>query len=777
MNNSEKLDLLLLKLENLQVRQADFDAEIKALQSEIRSIQFPSAEPEAPLAAPSIPQPRPQKPPVFTPPKRPVPPSFPNQFSRKAMDKSDLEKFVGENLISKVGILILIIGVGIGAKYAIDHDMISLLTRIILGYLVGGCLFGFAVKLKGKYENFSAVLISGAIAILYFITFAAYDSYALIPQALTFILMVIFTVFAVITATKYNKQVIAHIGLVGAYGVPFLLSDGSGKVVVLFSYMAIINIGILIISFKRYWKPMLYVSFGLTWLIFLGWAIFKTDAANYLSLGLIFSTIFFFTFYLSSLAYKVKKEEPFGLSDVLIILLNSFIYYGIGYFILNSHITGAKLLGLFTLCNAVIHLVVSLILYKKNLADKKLFYLILAMVITFITVAISVQLNGGYVTILWTMEAALLLYLSRVKNIAIYEKLALPLVILSALSILEDWISYHGANSPTEEIVKPILNVDFLTACISIVAFAWMYRVSRKTNDNPDKSVWIENTLAYLIPTVLLAVCYMTFRMEINKYFDGMLAKTMVTIKPAVATDHPGYAYNHDYTLLKTAWIYVYTLFFAAILIIVNLKKIRMEKLATVCMMISLVTILAFLTEGLYNLTELRNSYQSQLDQYFPSGPMNIGIRYISLAFFALLLFECYYLDRSGLLKKNIKNGFDYVLHISLLWILSSELINIISLIGLEDSDKLGLSILWGVYSLFLIVLGFAKKKKHLRIGAIALFAITLAKLFLYDIGDLGTIAKTVVFVSLGGLLLIISFLYNKYKHLITDDSEMEKLV
>jgi len=58
-------------------------------------------------------------------------------------------------------------------------------------------------------------------------------------------------------------------------------------------------------------------------------------------------------------------------------------------------------------------------------------------------------------------------------------------------------------------------------------------------------------------------------------------------------------------------------------------------------------------------------------------------------------------------------------------------------------------------------------KKKHLRIGAIALFAIVLAKLFLYDIAYLDTISKTIVFVALGVLLLIISYLNNKYRKLI----------
>ena len=94
------------------------------------------------------------------------------------------------------------------------------------------------------------------------------------------------------------------------------------------------------------------------------------------------------------------------------------------------------------------------------------------------------------------------------------------------------------------------------------------------------------------------------------------------------------------------------------------------------------------------------------------------------------------------------------------------------SIMKFSQSDKIGLSILWGVYALLLIVLGIWKNKKHFRIGAIALFAVTLIKLFIYDISYLDTIAKTIVFVSLGILLLIISFLYNKYKHLLTDQNE-----
>ncbi len=143
-----------------------------------------------------------------------------------------------------------------------------------------------------------------------------------------------------------------------------------------------------------------------------------------------------------------------------------------------------------------------------------------------------------------------------------------------------------------------------------------------------------------------------------------------------------------------------------------------------------------------------------------------------AFAFFALLVFSIHKLIRQDFLRINFKIPFELLVHTSILWIVSSELINWMAISEFDQSYKLGLSILWGVYALLLIILGIWKNKKYLRISAIVLFGVTLVKLFFYDIASLNGISKTIVFVSLGLLLLIISFLYNKYKHKITDENE-----
>ena len=212
---------------------------------------------------------------------------------------------------------------------------------------------------------------------------------------------------------------------------------------------------------------------------------------------------------------------------------------------------------------------------------------------------------------------------------------------------------------------------------------------------------------------------------------------------------------------------------FLAALSFLTIKKLKNKQLGLINLGLNTIAIFIFLTQGLYELSELRESYLEYTSEaFFKVDVFNIGIRYISFAFVAILLIACYKYIRQEFMNVNFNKHFDIILYGTIIWIASSELINWLDIAESAQSYKLGLSILWGVCSLFLIALGIWKNKKHLRIGAIGLFSITLIKLFFYDISHLDTISKTIVFLSLGILLLIISFLYNKFKHKISDDFE-----
>jgi len=772
--NTDKLNDLLFRLNTLTRKQEDFAKEISGLREEMLKITRAANQPEptqtvkenkqeelkekqtVPISA-SFTQPTFQtnKYPEYKP---KVKTNDRNKINR------NLEKLIGENLISKIGIAILVLGVGIGTKYAIEHELISPLTRIILGYLVGLGLLGFAIKLKKKYDNFSAVLLSGAMAILYFITFAAYTFFGLLPLTLTFAMMVVFTVFTVLASLNYNKQVIAHIGLTGAYAVPFLLSDGSGKVVVLFTYMAIINVGILVLAFRKYWKELNYVAFALTWIIFISWYLSAYQADKHVEVASVFLCVFFVSFYVTFLAYKVVQKEKFVMRDILLILANSFIFYGTGYALINTLQTGNQFLGVFTLGNAILHFGVSAVIYRQKLGDRNLFYLVSGLVLVFIAIAIPVQLDGNWVTLLWAGEAALLFWIGRTRKVAVYEGISFGVMFLACLSLLQDWVvSNNYYTGQAVSIPLPFINIQFLSSLLFMAAFGFIIRLSRETKYPSVLIIQTElsKNILNLLQCILLLILYVTFFIEIASVFDQAYLKT------------EGYRF-HDYSIIsfKTIWLINYSLFFTTALCYVNLKRIKNNSLGKIALLLTGVAVILFLTAGLFSLSDLRDSYlKPEATSPYTATLFHLIIRYVSFGFVALaFLSQRLYLKSQS--DSRLKNTFPIVVHSTILWILTSELINWLDIAGSSESYKLGITILWGVYSLAMIALGIWKKNKDVRITAIVLFGVTLAKLFLYDLANLTTVSKTIVLVSLGILLLIISFLYNKYKLLIFGDDE-----
>jgi uncharacterized membrane protein len=751
MADQDKINLLHQKLDFLIKRQDSFQKEISDLRDEIRTLQSNVAPTLKTPETVSFNQEKPilEKPSV---PKETVVFSKPTilRSEPRIQKPSNWEKFIGENLINKIGVLILVIGVGIGAKYAIDNELISPLTRIILGYFVGLGLLSFALKLKSKFESFSAVLLSGSMAILYFITFLAYNLYGLIPQSLAFVIMVLFTIFTVFSALKYNQQVIAIIGLVGAYSVPFLLSDGSGKVMVLFTYMSIINIGILVIAFKKYWRLLNIISFVATWLIFGSWIFSSFKPDIHFEIALTFLFVFFTIFYVAFLSYKLIKNENYEAKDIFSVLSNSFIFYGLGIGILSENPTASHYYGLFTLLNAIIHFGVSVLIYKKKLAEKSLFYLVIGMVLTFITIAIPVQLSGKWVTLAWAFQGMLLFYLGRSKKVSFYEKLSYIVMILALISLCEDWFRYDATT--------PILNSQFLNSILFVVAFGLIIYFQRKyPTEEPDKKSAVISFMNHFVPAVFVLVLYNAIRLEISNYWDLKIYKDKT--------------YFSDFYDFKDIWILNFTLLYLAGLFQIILKKIKNKFFETATLILSAIAILAFLFDGLYTQSELiYNYYNPNVKAIFTTGFFAVAIHYISLLCLGILAYQIYtYFGNK--LEKN-RGIFEVALSVLAVWIISAEMLIWIHANNSWTNSKLGLSILWGILSLLLISYGIWKNRKQLRILAIVLFGITLVKLFFYDIAQLNTIRKTIVFVSLGILLLIISFLYNKYKHLLLDDEK-----
>lgn len=719
---NHSLEELTLRLQLLISRQNEMSREIRELQQALQEL-----DPRP------VPQEESQRMPI---PQENVPRPASAPGSKKIRD---WEKFVGENLISKIGILIMVIGVGIGSKYAIDHEMVSPLTRILLGYALAGGLLGFALKLRRSYEAFSAVLLSGALAMSYFLTFAGYSFYGFFPKGFTFGVMVILTVCTVWAALRYSRPIIAHLGFVGAYAVPFLLSDGSGQPVYLFAYMAIINSGILFISFRRYWRSLYYAAFVFTWGIYMAWFLDRYHVADF-PMAMLFLCLFFLLFYATFLAYKLVHQTPLVKSDLSLLLGNSFTFYAIGFVLLSDAYPTERGMGFFTLLNALLHFAVALLVRQIDAENKKLFALICGLGIVYMTLTVPVQLEGGWITLLWAGEALVLFGIGRTRQSSVYEKLSYPLIFLSFSSLVIGWLTRPEIGGEG----TPFANVHFLVSLIFTGLMAAINRLSL-LSPKPANRPWVAQLMKYSLPVILLAAAYGSVAMEIHGYWSRMPASS--PLESLWVRER-----------LEYLWMVNYTLFFLVVLAVINVRRLRSSELmyAHLVLVVGATGMVFF---GFHVLTQLRDAYlDGQQIKVF------LWMRYAVYLCSGVLILAIrpYFKDQA--LKPVIKTTFELLLSVTLLWAASSELMHWLDLTGFAQSDKLALSILWGAAALAWIALGMAQKKKAWRIGAIVLFGITLVKLFFYDISHLDSLSKTIVMVALGLLLLIISFLYNRYK-------------
>jgi len=328
----------------------------------------------------------------------------PREFlSHQSPGKDDspynLENFIGLRLLHLIGIVILVIGISIGVKYAVDKELISPAARIGLAYTAGFILYFLSVRLKKKFELFSAILFSGAMASLYFTTYAAFVYYNLFPFGAAFAVMVVITIFTAYTAIRYDKQEIAILGMTGAYGIPFLISANTDRVDLFFAYIILINCGIVFLSYKKRWKGMLRLAMLVSWALFLGWAFTGYTYTTKLQ-AIIVITIFYLMFALAAVGPAVNKRRLLDIAELHLFLLNNILVVASVLVIFTAAVfdnRSVAITGITGLFFSVQALLVKYRLPREEIAFKYLF----AFAVLSFTFYTGMKWDGVKVTMIW----------------------------------------------------------------------------------------------------------------------------------------------------------------------------------------------------------------------------------------------------------------------------------------------------------------------------------------------------------------------------------------
>jgi uncharacterized membrane protein len=733
----------------------------------IRSEQAP-AESVRPPAPPAPPPHAPvQQPPAQTPPVRPAPHVTRPVASRAetatlpphARDSKagpDLETRIGGSWLGRIGMIAISIGVAFFLKLAIDSEWIGPRGQVMIGVVIGLAFLVAGERLRSRYANYAYGLTGGGILILYISIYAAFAFYELTGQLPAFIYMALVTTVAALLAARYGALPIAVLSLIGGFLTPFLLSTGKNNEVGLFGYIALLDAGVLALAYRKQWRSLNYMAFTATVFTVAAW-MDRYYEQQALWLTIFFLTLFFSIFAMLAVLYNIVNRRPTTWADLILIFINALLYFSTSYVLLKENPLYSGGLGLFAVLMSGFYLALGYITYRRDREDYLLVHTFLGLAFLFAVLAVPIQFQQHWVTMGWAIEGAVMTWVGLRANDRISRFASLIVFIIAAFHWLAIDVggSYYADPTFTPFFNKRALSCAVLVAALAVAA--WLYK-RFGSNVEPNERAVLGGV--YTVGANLLVVTLASF--DINGYFqqeaagaqsdapDGYLLRSFIGWSEVD---------NARQLALSALWI-IYGLASVAWGVRRASKPVRWWGVA----------LLAAATAKVL-----------AVDSWYYSAEWNALVFNYTFAAFALLVVALassiqLYSHASGVSDEE-RSALMPVL------VVGANLVAVLALSleayghfekqraeGDEAADnsrlarQLALSVIWTVYGGALLVFGIVKRALMLRVMALALLAVTIVKVFLVDLSSLKTIYRIISFVVLGGVLLAVSFLYQRYR-------------
>ncbi len=361
-----------------------------------------------------------------------------------------MEFAVASTWLLRLGVVILVMGIGFFLKYSIDHGWLAPTARVALAILTGvGLIVGGTRLLGTLYNLLGQGLIGGGIATLYFSVFAAVNFYHLIGVLPAFGLMALVTLAAGVMAVRLDSLLIAVLGIIGGYGTPIMLAGGPTNFVGLFSYMMILGCGILGISLKKNWHLLNYLGFACTY------ALFAASMSGYQSpefWNVMPFLVGFFVLYSTALfLFNIVERTKSTMLELVGLLLNAGIFFAASY-ILVRDAYGLRAVAVVTLGLAAFYAAHVYYFLARRIADRELLLSFMGLAVFFVAVTIPVVLSREWITVSWAIQAVVMLWLADKLKSTFLRQVAFLLygLVLLRFGFLDLPGQYLGQGSATQ---------------------------------------------------------------------------------------------------------------------------------------------------------------------------------------------------------------------------------------------------------------------------------------------------------------------------------------
>lgn len=318
--------------------------------------------------------------------------------------------FTEGNAPVKVGILVLLAGVGAFLKYAVDQEWLRMPPefRLIGIALAAVAALVFGWRQRASRPVFALSLQGGAIGVLYLCIYAALRLYQLLPAEACFFLLVAVAVLGLVLAVRQDSQLLAAFAAIGGFAAPILASTGSGNFVALFGYYAVLNAGVFAAAWVRAWRGLNLIGFFATFGVGLAWGA-QYYAPQYFASVEPFLVLFFAFYVAVGYLYALKRPTARGLwVDSVLVFGTPLVAFGLQAALLDGDDVA---LAWSAVVVALVHLGLAFVLWKRAEARTlQASYSVLGF--GFAAVAVPLGLGASWTASVWALQGAALIWLS-----------------------------------------------------------------------------------------------------------------------------------------------------------------------------------------------------------------------------------------------------------------------------------------------------------------------------------------------------------------------------
>lgn len=348
----------------------------------------------------------------------------------------------GGNTLTRVGVVILFIGVAFLLRYFAESAAVPLAAKLAAVGLGGVALAVAGARLVRARPGYGLSLIGAGMGIVYLTVFAAYQLYDALPPLPALAALAATAGATVWLALRHDAQALAALAQAGGFAAPMLIDTGATSPVPLFTWFAVLDAAIFAIAWRRAWRALNVLGFVFTFALGLAWGWWFYRPAHYAAVQPFL--LLFFLFYVGIAILHARRAAPGAIAPVdgILVFGVPLVGFALQAGIVRDHHHGeawsAVALAAFY---AVLWLVLRRSAHEPVARLAKAFA---ALAVVFGTLAVPFALDARWTSAGWALEAAAVYWLGALQRQRLARAFALAVAVAAAAAFAWAWPDAHG---------------------------------------------------------------------------------------------------------------------------------------------------------------------------------------------------------------------------------------------------------------------------------------------------------------------------------------------